>query len=910
MKSSYGATDEELGLVSNSFLRDGKSPTDTSPMTKKLDLLNGRDHLETIVTAPSSNEIAPRFKSEGGFVSYLIYAAVNSIMCVPGLYGYTAVIFNNEAFGPHINALSKLVLWSSTIHQFSFTIFSSLPFAIGQVQDAGLIFLSAMSNIIANNILQNGGTTEEVVSTTLVILSLSTAALGALLVLMGRFKLADVVSYLPFSVVGGYLAFIGYFCLEAGVALCISKSMMGIAGWAQLWDQQALILAAPGVACGLALTLVSRNIENNVALPLAMVVVPCAFYCILWVLGLELADARKYGWIGEVTEPVPVTDLFNLVDLSKVHWNLVAPCFSTWIGMVFVVSFSSCLDVAAISMDLGEALDVNKELTTVGISNFASGMTLGFTGSYIFSQTIFTCRTGTNSRWVGILCAFSFIGIILSTINVLEVAPLFFLGSTLIFVGADLMYEWLIEIRHKLLLTEYCVLLATFFTIQVVGIDAGIILGVCISIVDYVFTTARFSSVTRVMKRSRAVWERDKRQLLNKHGYHIQHPKIVTLEIKGTVFFGSSLQLLSQITEEISINVSQEDIDEISLNSPWHARPNPTASPFSSLKNLKEERMFSNSQRSLFKIPPTKTIPRFVVLDLAQVPNMDSAAARGCFLQLARMCSRHRVVVCASGATPRVDWILRAHLCVFAAYEEEEAKLKLEHQLADSASGNGPNKIFLFETLYEALEYCESKLILELFPSSPDSRSISPSRLVAPRTIRQETISLSTAFVNLLGLNQVDTTMLEAFERKEAPFHDETEYHSGEAIFQQGSLSDAFFVVLSGSVAVFRGERISTVTNILSGAGNVQSVRARREGSELGEVSAFLPPGSVFGFVDFILIRQWEFSAVAAKDNTLVARLHRGGLERLQAESPELNHIMDKVLLQAAILELVNVVEP
>jgi CRP-like cAMP-binding protein len=233
----------------------------------------------------------------------------------------------------------------------------------------------------------------------------------------------------------------------------------------------------------------------------------------------------------------------------------------------------------------------------------------------------------------------------------------------------------------------------------------------------------------------------------------------------------------------------------------------------------------------------------------------------------------------------------------------------LEHQLANSID-DGPNKIFLFETLYEALEYCESKLILELQPSTLNSGSISPGRLFAPLAIRQETISLSTAFVNLLGLNRDDTTMLEAFERKEAPFHDETEYHSGEAIFQQGSASDAFFVVLSGSVAVFRGERISTVTNIMSGAGNVQSTRARKEGSDLGEVNAFLPPGSVFGFVDFILDRQWGFSAVAAKDNTLVARLHRGGLERLQAETPELKNIVDTFLLQASILELSNVHQP
>ena len=75
------------------------------------------------------------------------------------------------------------------------------------------------------------------------------------------------------------------------------------------------------------------------------------------------------GWVGEVAPPVPVTDLFTLVDITKVHWGMALRCLSTWLGMVLVVSFSSCLDVAAISMDMGEALEVNTELKTVGISN-------------------------------------------------------------------------------------------------------------------------------------------------------------------------------------------------------------------------------------------------------------------------------------------------------------------------------------------------------------------------------------------------------------------------------------------------------------------------------------------------------------------------------------------------------------
>lgn len=70
------------------------------------------------------------------------------------------------------------------------------------MQDAGLIFLSAMSNKIASRILEESGedtedVAEVVLSTTIVLLGLATASLGAVLILMGKFRLADVVAYLP-----------------------------------------------------------------------------------------------------------------------------------------------------------------------------------------------------------------------------------------------------------------------------------------------------------------------------------------------------------------------------------------------------------------------------------------------------------------------------------------------------------------------------------------------------------------------------------------------------------------------------------------------------------------------------------------------------------------------------------------
>jgi MFS superfamily sulfate permease-like transporter len=93
----------------------------------------------------------------------------------------------------------------------------------------------------------------------------------------------------------------------------------------------------------------------------------------------------------------------------------------------------------------------------------------------------------------------------------------------------DLLYEWLFEIRSKIFLSEYAIIWATFLAIQIVGMDAGIVIGVLVSIVDHVVHSAKTTGVYKVSKRSRAVWTPEQHKLLQDQGYHLQAPKIVTL---------------------------------------------------------------------------------------------------------------------------------------------------------------------------------------------------------------------------------------------------------------------------------------------------------------------------------------------------------------------------------------------
>jgi hypothetical protein len=191
----------------------------------------------------------------------------------------------------------------------------------------------------------------------------------------------------------------------------------------------------------------------------------------------------------------------------------------------------------------------------------------------------------------------------------------------------------LFEIRSKIFLSEYVIVLATFFAIQVVGMDAGIVIGVLVSIVDHVIHSARTTGVSRVNKRSRAVWTPEQHKLLQNQGYHLQAPKIVTLgkfvtmssfailslsylylflEITGNIFFGSSLGLLQRVVDELGVTMLDEPPSERTTFSPH-------VSPF---RELKDRRPFvlNEAKRSLLR---PRSPPHFLVLDVSRLHNID-----------------------------------------------------------------------------------------------------------------------------------------------------------------------------------------------------------------------------------------------------------------------------------------------
>jgi len=375
------------------------------------------------------NSIREEFAKQSNSISAsILYGFINTVIILPILISFGNIIYQDEFFRPYLPILVKLTLVSGFVHQICFSTFSTLPFAVGQVQDAGLIFLSSIASNIVEHCQARGHTDEEILATTVIGLSIFTAILGISVYIIGRLKLASYVRSLPTSVIGGYLAYIGFFCGQSGLSLMSGVGVSSLLQWNRFFQGRALQLVLPGVIGGLCTYISVRKMKHMIVLPTCIFILFLFFYGISSVLDYSLNEARTGGWLNQSSEPQEWNRTWDYFKVDKVVWSALPGQTVTVLSMICVVALSSSLDIAAIDLETPKPLEYNYELRMVGLSNIISGLTGGYTGSYIFSQTLFSLRAGIRSRNSGYIIALCEIVAVVIPVSILDYVPNFIFG--------------------------------------------------------------------------------------------------------------------------------------------------------------------------------------------------------------------------------------------------------------------------------------------------------------------------------------------------------------------------------------------------------------------------------------------------------------------------------------------------
>lgn len=210
--------------------------------------------------------------------------------------------------------------------------------------------------------------------------------------------------------------------------------------------------------------------------------------------------------------------------------------------------------------------------------------------------------------------------------------------------------------------------------------------------------------------------------------------------------------------------------------------------------------------------------------------------------------------MCASGASIRVEWMLRSHDVAYSLVEE----IRIKERHPNESIRQDSKRLLLFLTIHEALAYCETGIIHRM---GKQGSGFLEDRF-SPKFSNKQNGTLAFVFSRILGCASEEERTLQKLNSKR--YHEEIEFDAGEEIFAVNTHSDAFFIVLHGSVAV----AINTTDHryaeksakrILSGAGVVEHSISMQdlldpypnEKKKSPFVFASVwPVGGVFGYVD------------------------------------------------------------
>ncbi|KAJ1455996.1 hypothetical protein M885DRAFT_518906 [Pelagophyceae sp. CCMP2097] len=795
------------------------------------------------------------------------YGLVAAAMCAPVMMSFASIIFADPFFRPFYPLLVKLVLFSAAVHQVCFTCGSSMPFAVGQVQDAGLIFLSAIAHRVVDE-TKHHYEAETVVAVALCILAGATASLGVMLIVIGRFRLASLAQNLPVPVVGGYLAYIGFYCGQAGVAMMSGVELKSLGSWSGILTWHAMARIAPGVGVCAAMKVlggyaarsgVSRSVRATIV-PSVLAATIILFYAVQYgILGRTVDDARRNGWVGEVPVHKPAEKglgggwrnvealrpwtLFvpaspqGRVDFCTALKHLVPKVLPSWVAMVAVVAFSSSLDVAAIEMEIGRPLDYDQELITVGVGNLVSGCTGGFSGSYIFSQTILNLRSGVADRLSGaVVAVFEFLLVFCFPVPPTALAPTCAFGGLLLLIAVELVTEWLVESRKKFSTPEYVCAVSTFVAIHVFGLEAGFAAGLVFALLIFATTYTNEGGISvdvSPVTQSVVMRDFDQRATLsaaNRRG------EIVSVELRGFVFFGAAAKLLVTMRELV----------------------------------LEEDG------------PPTQ---RWVIIHARNFAGVDATAVRACFLPLQQALKSRGSHMLFAALRPKIAATLRANgielvpgVDAFKSHDgaleyAEEALLRACSQTDDVEAHaarvtpedpTAPLRTILSDYL----------LVRDLTRANRSEYNLGRCDQASPPR-GATTRSWSSALSPSMSESSTEGTLARSGAALERYFQ-RLAVDSNTAFFQAGESSDTLYFVEAGTVDLY-----------LPDSRRIQHVKR----------------GGIFGELNFSLCRRSRFSARAVTP-CVCWTLRRAAADKMAATHPALFLLLQCALLKSISLQV------
>ncbi len=459
-----------------------------------------------------------------------------------------ALIFSG-ALAPYVAYGIGFVLFGAFTVPLLGALTSSIPGTMTIPQDTPAAILALIAAGVVGNTSASANL-EGTFTTVVVAIILTTLLTGAVFILFGRFKLSGFARFIPYPVVGGFLAGTGWL-LAAGSFSVMTDMSITLGNFTQLFQSDVLIHWLPGLVFAVTLLLVLRRSSHSLVIPGMLALSIGLFYIVLALLGISTSEAARLGWLLGPFEQEALFRPLTPASLALVDWSAILTQLDK-IGAVVVLSLISLLlNASALEVAVKEDIDMNRELKTTGIANLVAGLFGSTVGYPALSMTVLTHRLNAKTRWAGVFAALVAGGTLLFGADALSYFPKPMLGGILLFMGLSFLVEWVVDARARLPRIDYLLVLMILIAIASIGFLEGIAVGVLAAVVMFVVSYSRINAVKHTLSGA-TYHSKVERPLVHRQTLQERGGEIFILRLQGFIFFGTAQKLLDQIRDRLN----------------------------------------------------------------------------------------------------------------------------------------------------------------------------------------------------------------------------------------------------------------------------------------------------------------------------------------------------------------------
>ena len=345
---------------------------------------------------------------------------------------FASLVFSGP-LAPFFGRGVGLFLMGGIIMGVVFAVLGSLPGAAIGPQDgpAALIAVGAAAVAAAMVGVENPEATYATVVAAIVLSSLVT---GLAFYLIGQFKLGNLVRFIPFPVIGGFLAGTGWLIVRGALEVMLG-GRLNLAMLGSLFQTDALIHWAPGVIFSTAVLLILRRFNHILLWPAIVIGGIALFYGLILALGLNMDEARASGIL---MQPLPSGGLWRPLlpaGFGLVDWSVLAAQADKFIAIPLVSLMGFLLNASALELVARRDLDLNRELRVTGLANLLAGLGSAPAGYHLLGATSLAQRMGAKTRVVSVTMVVFCALVLMAGGGFVSFLPASFLNAMLFMLG-------------------------------------------------------------------------------------------------------------------------------------------------------------------------------------------------------------------------------------------------------------------------------------------------------------------------------------------------------------------------------------------------------------------------------------------------------------------------------------------